>query len=223
MKYTLKSEWFPLLIVAASWILSSYFYANFPETVITHWNFEGVPDGFSGKASGAFAIPGVITGMYLLFLALPFIDPKRERYASFDRVYHIFRYLLLFTMFLIYVVSGLINLGYDLKMHIVTPTIIGLLFIILGNYMGKIKQNWFMGFRLPWTLASENVWNKTNRLGGWSMALFGFIMIISPLFPRAIGMTLFIGGILFVILVPTIYSYLLYRKEQKSSEENTAV
>lgn len=219
MKYTLKSEIFPILILLAAWVLGFYFYSMFPDTVVTHWNFEGTPDGYSGKALGSFLMPAVLTGMYLLFLALPLIDPKKDRYESFMRVYHIFKSLIIAVMFTIHVVTGLFNLGYDIPINLVIPLLIGLLFIVMGNYMGKVKQNWFLGVRLPWTLSSENVWNKSNRFGGWTMALCGILIMISPFLPRSWGFSIFIFGILLIIFGTTIYSYLVYRKELREGKE----
>lgn len=215
MKYSLKSEALPLIAILLSWIAALYFFSNFPDTVITHWNFYGEPDGFSNKYIGAFLLPGIISGMYLLFLGLPFVDPKKERYENFTKPYFVIRTLLILFLIAIYFVSGFVNLGYPIKINVVIPTMIGILFLILGNYMGKIKQNWFVGFRLPWTLASENVWNKTNRFGGWSLMTFGLLIIISPQLPKTIGYAVFIIGIMLVTIVTAIYSYLVYRQEQK--------
>lgn len=215
MKYTLKTEWLPVAAVILSWVAGVYFYANFPERVITHWNFAGQPDGYSGKTAGAFILPAVLTLMYLFFIFLPLLDPKRERYESFEKVYHVIKMSIIGLLFTIFIISGLVNLGISIPINIVTPFMIGILFIILGNYMGKIKQNWFVGFRVPWTLSSENVWNKTNRLGGWCMMGFGVLLLITPFLPQNLGMWLFIAGIVFVTIVPTVYSYLLYRKEKE--------
>lgn len=216
MQYSLKTELLSMLVLVASWILGYYFYIHFPETVITHWNFAGQPDGYSGRAFGALFFPALLTGMYVLFIVLPFLDPKRERYESFAKVYAIIRSLILTVMALVFVASGVYNLGYPIRINLVIPITIGIMFLILGNYMGKVKQNWFVGVRLPWTLSSENVWNKTNRFGGYAMMVFGIIMIITPFLPQTIGMVAFALGILGITVGTGIYSYLVYRKEQQS-------
>lgn len=218
MKYTFKTEWLAVLIVILGWVAGIYFYAHFPERVITHWNYAGEPNGFSSRAVGALMIPGILTGMYLLFLVLPLLDPKRERYASFAKVYHVVKTVILLVLLSIFIITGLVNLGAPIKVSVAVPLIIGVLFVVLGNYMGKIKQNWFIGFRMPWTLSSENVWNKTHRLGGWCMMAFGLILILTPLLPAVVGMPLFIAGIAGVGIVPMVYSYIIYREELKTKK-----
>ena len=153
--------------------------------------------------------------MYLLFLALPYLDPRRERYADFAKVYHIFKGILVGFMALIYFITGLAGLGYQVSVGAIIPAGVGLLFIVLGNYMSKIKPNWFMGIRTPWTLESEEVWNKTHRLGGKLFILMGLFMVVGTILPLDYFWYLFIAGVLSVSLVPIIYSYLLFRKLKK--------
>src|ERR1035437_418484 len=82
LKLSLKSEIVPIILVLASWLFAIYFYIHFPAQVVTHWGFEGRPNGYMGKIGGAFLLPAIITGLYLFFLALPWADPRRERYAE---------------------------------------------------------------------------------------------------------------------------------------------
>ncbi|MEK7072147.1 MAG: DUF1648 domain-containing protein, partial [Patescibacteria group bacterium] len=86
IKATIKTEIFPILLIIISILTSFYFYANFPEQVATHWNFEGQVDGYSSKAVGMFLIPLIMLGLYVMFLALPHIDPKKDRYGEFSKV-----------------------------------------------------------------------------------------------------------------------------------------
>lgn len=208
-------------MLIAAWGLSIYFYAHFPDRVASHWNFAGEVDGYMGK-SFAFSIPGLITSMYLLFLFLPQLDPKKERYAEFSGVYNFFRFGLIFVLLAVYVASGLYNLGYNVKINLVVPWLIGLLFIFMGNYMGKIKSNWFMGVRTPWTLSSENVWNKSNRFGGFSMVLFGVLLIATPYLPKTLAYVVFIFGLLLMTLGTFAYSYWAY-KEEEAEKRNLIV
>lgn len=217
IKPTWKTEIVPAALVAACAALSVYFYARFPVRVASHWNFSGQVDGYSGRAVGAFAVPASLAAMYLLLLGLPHLDPKRERYAEFARVYHIFKAVIMAFLAAIYVASGLFNLGYPVKIGILVPFLIGAMFILLGNYMGKIKNNWFMGIRTPWTLSSENVWNKTHRFGGRAFIFFGLLLMVSPWLPEAAAMVAFISGLLLVTVGTMAYSYLLYSRERKSS------
>lgn len=211
---SVKSEIFSVLMIVLCLIGGAYFYNHFPDKVITHWNFQGEADGYSGKFFGSFGIPFIIIGMYLLLLVAPLLDPKRERYEDFQKVYNLFRMVFISFFTVIFFLTGLVNLGYNIPINYVLPGLVGLLMIVLGNFMGKIKKNWFLGIRTPWTLSSENVWNKTHRVGGYLFILFGIIIMITPFFGKVFGVSLFVGGLLSVTLGSFAYSYILFRKEK---------
>ncbi len=90
-------------------------------------------------------------------------------------------------------------------------------FIVLGNYLGKVRKNFFIGIRTPWTLASDEVWNRTHRLGGWIFVLIGFFMFLNAFIRFSEGWL--IGSIVVVALIPIVYSYVLYRKVEGFEEE----
>ena len=204
-----------MLLVAASVVASIFFYQRFPDRVVTHWNFAGQPDGYSSKAFAAFFFPLLNVGMYGLFLLLPHLDPKRDRYQQFAKVYHVFKALIIAVMTLIYGIVGLAGLGYSIAIEKVIPAIIGILFIVMGNYMAKLKPNWFMGIRTPWTLSNEEVWNKTHRLGGKLFILMGVLMLLIGFQKNQAAWYLFTAGVVIVALVPMIYSFILFRKLEK--------
>ncbi|MBI5530213.1 MAG: SdpI family protein [Candidatus Doudnabacteria bacterium] len=216
MKYELKKELFSLLILGLAWAAGWYFYQHFPATVVTHWNFNGTPDAWGSKSTNAWGIPGLLTGMYLLFTFLPQIDPRKDRYPEFLGVYRKFKNLILLVLFVVMLAAGFYNLGYNIKIQYVVPTLVGLLLIVIGNYMGKIKPNWFMGIRTPWTMSSENVWNKTHRVGGYAFIFYGLMIILSPFLPKVFGLSILLLGVAIMVIGTFGYSYWAYRKEQVS-------
>jgi uncharacterized membrane protein len=153
--------------------------------------------------------------MYGLFWLFPAIDPKKDRYAEFEKYFRIFRLAIMGVIFAVFLVMGASNLGWIVNIGPVVSGIVGLLMMVLGNYMGKIKNNWFMGIRNPWTLMSENVWNKTHRFGGWMFILFGLIIIVAPHLSPTLAAILFTSGVVLIIFGTTLYSYWLYLKEKK--------
>jgi uncharacterized membrane protein len=211
-KPNFKTEIIPILIMAITAAASFYFYSRFPARVPTHWNFAGQVDGWGSAFTAAFAIPLMLVGMYLLFLFIPYLDPKKERYADFRRPYHIFKGVIIFFLAFIYFVASFNALGYNVPVGVFTPVMVGILFIVIGNYMGKFKSNWFIGMRNPWTLSNEEVWNKTNRLTGKLFVIGGLLMISEAFVPAVVGLPLFIAVIAGIVIVPTVYSYILYRK-----------
>ena len=218
IKPTFKTEILPIILVLLAGLSSFYFYLHFPEQVPIHWNIKGEVDNYGSRTTGAFLFPAIILGMYLLFLALPYIDPKKRRYEQFRRVYHVFKTIIVFFMVVIYFIASLNALGYRIPVGLWVPVSVGLLFFIIGNYMGKIKSNWFVGIRTPWTLSSEEVWNKTHRFGGKVFILGGVLMTLMYFLPVKLQLPLFIF-IIVIILVGTVgYSYILYKNEEKQKE-----
>lgn len=215
IKPTIKTEIIPILLIIITAIAAVYFYSIFPDQVPIHWNFEGEPDNWGSKFIGAVLMPLVMVGIYLLFLVVPYLDPKKERYDQFRKVYHFFKGYFVFFMTAIYFVSSLNVLGYNMPISFWVPFLVGILFILLGNYMGKIKSNWFVGIRTPWTLSSEEVWNKTHRAGGKVFILGGILMMPMYFIPASFRMPLFFIIIALIILGTVGYSYVVYRDEQK--------
>jgi uncharacterized membrane protein len=213
IKPTLKTEIVSLVILIITIIGAWYFYQNLPEVVPSHWGINGEVNGYSSRAVASFAIPAMLIGMYLLFLILPYFDPKKTQYEKFSKVYTIFKTLILGLLAVIYFAANLSGLGYNIPVGTLTPVLIGVLFIIIGNYLSKIKLNWFVGIKTPWTLSSEEVWNKTHRMGGKLFMLVGLIFILEPFLPLSFRAPLFIGSMV-ILLVGTIgYSYWVYKKQ----------
>lgn len=217
IKPTVKTEFFPVLLIILTLVSAVYFYNNLPERIATHWNFAGEVDAYGSSKVQTIVLPLALVGMYLLLLLLPYLDPKKERYEQFSKVYHIFKDMILALFVVVYFVIGLNGLGYNLPVGVIIPFLIGLLFIVIGNYMSKIKMNWFMGIRTPWTLSSEEVWNKTHRFGGKIFILSGFLMMAETVLPLSWKLPIFIA-MLVILLGGTIgYSYVVYLQEKKKS------
>ena len=212
IKPTFKSEALPLLLIIVAIIFSFYFYSVFPERVATHWNFEGEANGWSSKAIAAFAMPVVLIVMYLLFHLFPFLDPKKEKYNQFSKSYHVIKGTILSFIFVVYILASLEATGAIKAVGQAIPIMLALLFIIFGNYMSKIRSNWFIGIRTPWTLSSDIVWNKTHRMGGKLFILSGLLIGACPFLSASWQLPIFIMVILIISLGSVGYSYLAYRK-----------
>ena len=97
-------------------------------------------------------------------------------------------------------------------MERIAPLLVGIIFLIIGNYMPKVKQNYTIGIKVPWALNSEENWRRTQRLGGWMFMLCGVAMMLSAVIAAEFFLALMLGVILAAAIVPMIYSYILYRK-----------
>lgn len=140
-----------------------------------HWNVAGEADSFINKWWGALLFPIFLTGIVALVVFLPKVDPRKENYEKFEKVYRIFLHVFVLFLFSMYVVTLAYNIGIPVQVDVVVPIGVGMLFIAIGNYMPKIKPNYFFGIRTPWTLENEEVWQKTHRVGGKSVCYHGHI------------------------------------------------
>ncbi|HAO65050.1 TPA: hypothetical protein DCQ44_03670 [Candidatus Taylorbacteria bacterium] len=201
-----------IIVALATIALSVYFYQNFPARVPIHWDINGEANNWGSREFGAFLLPVIIVAIYFLFGVLSKIDPRKERYVEFAKAYSIIKTSLMLVFSAIYIVTSLNVLGYAVPIIFWIPFIIGVLFIVLGNYFGKIRNNYFVGIRTPWTLANEEVWNKTHRLGGKLFIIGGVAMMFMGLIPATLRLPILVAIILLIALVPMVYSYVLYRK-----------
>ena len=215
IKYSLKTEIWPGLILLLVIILGLWSYPQLPSVVVSHWNFYGQPDGWMSREFHVIFFPLMLIGMYIMFNLMPKFDPKSERYQEFAGVYLIIRNAILLVLASVFAAATFSNLGYAINIGATVAGVIGLLMIILGNYFGKLKRNWFVGIRTPWSLSSENVWNRTHRLGGRLFMIWGLALIMSPWLAPTLAFIILFGGIIVIMSWVMIYSYLLYKKEQK--------
>lgn len=119
-------------------------------------------------------------------------------------------------------VNYMVVLGIEPGPDLFVSIIIGLAFVVIGNYLPKTKQNSTIGIKVPWTYSSEENWNKTHRFGGKVWVICGSLMIFSIFMPGALGGTLLVGTIFVMLFVPILYSYLFYRKEKQEGKASLA-
>ena len=188
-----------------------------PEKVPTHFNIEGVANGWSDKTTLLF-IPGALgVGIYILMLVTPFLDPK-NRIQQMGEKFYTFRFMLtLFTSVLMTYILYSSKEG-SLKNPNMLIALIGALFAILGNYFQTIRPNYFIGIRTPWTLENEQVWKKTHLLGGRIWMAGGILIIVLSFLIKDNHSLMIAFGILSLIMViiPVIFSYAEFKREKDS-------
>ncbi len=201
-------------LVLFSFILSIYFSPQVPERMATHWNSQGEVNGYMSKLWGLFFTPVVITGIAILFLAIPRIDPKKENIEKFRKYYDGFIVLFISFMVIVHLQILLWNIGIQISPNIVIPAGTGLLFYYIGILMENADRNWFIGIRTPWTLSSDRVWKKTNQLGGKLFKLAGITAIFGAFFSKFAVFFIIVPALL-VAGFTVVYSYIEYQKELK--------
>ncbi|MDF2505960.1 SdpI family protein [Clostridium sp.] len=213
---TLKRDWIVLIIIILQFVLGAYFYKSLPNKIPIpiHWNGNGEADSYAGTLYGIFSVPLISFGIYILFIILPFIDPKRENYKKFNSTYNYLKYILIIFLFIIEGITILASTKSSFDTAILVKIMGSLLLILIGNVMGRFKHNYFVGIKTPWTLASEEVWRKTHRMAAPVWVIGGIInMFIS--FTR-INLNIITPIIIVIIaVIPMVYSYIIYHKMSK--------
>lgn len=208
-----KSDIYNVVLIVIAFLINIAVYNKLPDQIPTHWNVAGEIDGYSSKAFGAFMAPVIMLVVWLGMKFLPNIDPKKKNYEKFDSSYSIIICLLTSFFFVLHLLTITVSLGYNISINKVIPLIIGILFIILGNYMPKSKSNFFYGIKTPWTLTSDVSWRKTHRLGGKLFVLAGTIVVISSIFlTGTVQVIIFVISTSIAALVPIVASYFYAKK-----------
>lgn len=214
MKKLNKQVLLPTVVALLPILMGVIFYDKLPAELPTHWNFSGTIDGYSSKAFTVFGLPlmmAVITLLVPFFLAL---DPKKANMSSALKL--LVQWICPVMSLVLSTSTMLIGLGYSLPIPLIVCILVGVMFMIIGNYLPKTKQSYTMGIRLPWTLNSEENWNRTHRLAGKLWMLGGFLMIVCGVLTQYIQsnllLTLIFIGIMGLTLIPSLYSLWLYKK-----------
>ncbi len=200
-----------LLPIAAGLIL----WDKLPDKIPTHFNAQGVADGFSSKPFAVFALPFFLLAVQWFCVAVSSIDPKSQNISgkALKLVLWICPALSLLMSCVIYAFA----LDFEFNINFIMNIFFGLLFIIIGNYLPKCKQSYTMGIKLPWTLNSEENWNYTHRLTGKLWVVGGFLIIFTGFLKQY---WIFAAITAIMVIVPTVCSYRFYVKHDKNKQNN---
>ena len=214
---TLKNDWLIWIFLITPFIFIAIYWNQFPDKFPTHFNFKGEPDDYSNKLQGVFLMPGINILMYFMFIALPLIDPSRKNYGLFQDKFKIIRVVLHVFFAFAFFLNSFYALGYKFNMSFLIIYGVLVLFLIIGNYLGNVRHNYFIGIRTPWTLANDEVWTKTHRLAAkiWVGGTL-ITMAVLPFFSSEIGEFIFMAYIAVIAIIPIVYSYLEFRKIEQT-------
>ena len=195
------------IVVLAAYV--AWMYPALPDPMPTHWNAAGEVDDYSSKLWGTLIIGSMPILTFLLFKIIPVISPRGFRTESFTGTLNILMAAMVFFSCIVGIAA--IRGAHDATINISTFIFVavGMLFMIIGNFLGKVRKNFFLGIRTPWTLASDEVWAKTHRLGGWCFVLAGAIMIVMAFIGPSMSWMIYL--IVAIALAPVVYSYFAYR------------
>ena len=197
------------LVILIPILIGIVLWDKLPDQVPVHWNINGDVDGFATKAQAVFLMPLVLVAFHWICVLGTSLDPKKQNIN--DK-------MVTLVLWIIPIISLLCNsmvyataLGHKVSVEIMMPLFMGALFVVIGNYMPKCKQSYTVGIKIPWTLNDEENWNKTHRMAGF-LWVIGGIVIMATAFLGAFW--LFFVVLIPMVIVPFVYSYLLYKKNK---------
>ena len=208
------------IVLAVSLAVSLWAWGQIPAgaQVPIHWGINGQANGYAPKAVGLFLLPGIIAGMGIVFGVLPYIDPRREHQQRSTAARLWIMGAAIIVLGALHVAAVLTAVGAPVDIGQVVVIALGALYLVIGNFLGKTRSNWFIGIRTPWTLSSEVAWSRSHRLGGYLSMAAGVVSIILGLVaPPAVSAFGLIGSAAVAGILPVVYSYFAWRSDPHRS------
>ncbi len=209
------------IIILLPMVAGIILWDKLPDTMTTHFGASGKADGFSSKAFAVFGLPLILAALQWLGLIVTDKDPKNKEQSP--KAINMGIWIIPVLSIVVNAVIYAISLDIEFKMEKIMPLILGLGFILIGNYLPKCKQNSTMGIKISWTLADEENWNKTHRVAGITWVIGGIVMLAGVFLPIEVYLIAFIPVMLLMCLIPTVYSYSLYKKKGNKEEVKAAL
>jgi uncharacterized membrane protein len=215
LTFNFRREWLSLTAIAAMFLISLIIYPSLPDVIPTHWDINGQADNFAPKSVGAWALPALSIVLYAILYLAPYFDPKRASLERSADTYILIRTVTMLFFLFIHSMALYSTFQGDQSLSTMWLTLgMGVLFMVLGNYMPRMKPSWIAGIRTPWTISSETVWTKTHRFGGRVFVLGGLVVCLTAFLPIVAGTILMIATLATTTLIPIAYSYWIWRQEQ---------
>ena len=211
IKRNLKALVISSVIILLPILAGLLLWNQLPDQLVTHWGVDGQPDGWAGKPLAVFGLPVFLLGIQWICMFVTAADPKNKNQTqkAFPLVLWITPAISLFCAGITYGTA----LGMVINVNMLLPVIMGIMFLFLGNYLPKCKQNHTIGIKLPWTMSNEENWNATHRLGGKAWVIAGILMILCAFLPGNWGIAGFFVVLIVATAIPGVYSYFYYRKQ----------
>lgn len=210
IKINKKLVLFTSILILLPSLVGCVFWNQLPEEIPTHFNLLGQADGYNHKMSAIFGLPTLMLLMHWLLLFLMIKDPKSSNISSKIQllIYWIIPFVSCLSMISIFGES----LGYSMMSGLLAQIFMGLVMIVIGNYLPKTHRNYIIGIRLPWTLENDENWRKTHRLAG-KIWVFGGLLLFLNSFVQLYVYWVFFLTLFFVVIIPSVYSYQLSKLE----------
>ncbi len=194
-------------------LFGGIFWNSLPEKVATHWNINGEADGWGSKSFAVFGLPLIMLALHLFCIIFTAVDPKNKNQNKkvFGIVLWICPVMSLFASGAVFATA----FGKKFDIETLTLLLIGLMFVVLGNYLPKCKQNYTIGIKVMWALENEENWNATHRISGKLWVVGGLIMMACVFLPKGVLPWVLLVLMTFLAVFPVVYSYMYHKKQEK--------
>lgn len=215
MKLVTKKDFAPVILIAIVLVVGMYLMPQLPAKVPSHWGIDGQIDGWMDKNMAVYFFPALIFFIYALLVVLPVLDPLKKNYEAFLKQYYWFKLGFTIFLLLLYIFTLLVGLGYNLNINYFILPMLSFGMVLLGLFMPAVKRNYFVGYKTPWTLHSDDNWEKTHKFAGKILVWAGFISLVSLGFLKSSNAALLVIICLIASgIAPLVQSYLIFLKSR---------
>jgi len=210
-----------VLIVAVMFALSLWASGRLPAgaQIPVHFGPDGTPDRYGGRFEGLYLMPLVAMGIALLFAVLPRIEPRRTNLLQSGKAFLAIWAVLLLFLGGIHASIVFTAVGWKVNVSFIAFGLVAVMYLVIGNFLPKVRSNFLMGVRTPWTLTSELSWNKTHRLAGTLFMVLGALMLVGAFVRPSVMLWLVIGGPIAITVISVLYSYFVWRSDPRKSKQ----
>ncbi|BAL80255.1 SdpI family protein [Caldisericum exile] len=217
-KDVIRKEAFPISLIVVSYLLGLFIYRKLPFFVPTSWDLEGHINAYLPKSIAITFLPTAALAFLLFLLLLPYIDPLRKNYARFIDTYAVIINMFIALICLSQIVMLIVIVtGLNTLIGTSANIFVALVYLVTGNFFPRIRQNWFIGVGTPWTMISEEIWKKTQRLAGFLLFLLGMVCSLSIFIKYLQSVLLSVDWALVILVISSFYSFFLYLKMRETS------
>ncbi len=209
----MRKLWPGLVAIALATTFGLLNLGKLPAELPTHWNFRGEVDGWTRSGIAVFFAPAIGLALAAIISVLPKFDPRRANFPLYEGTWWMIGNVILVFLALVHAIVIGNGLGWQIPMPLVIGLSVGALFVVLGNYLTRVRPNWFLGIRTPWTLSSERAWRETHRIGGTLFVLGGLLLITVTLITGKPPLWALLLGGLGPGLFSLVYSYFAWRRD----------
>lgn len=216
-----KNKWQVLLSVLGTFlptVIGLVLWNRLPDFMNSHWGVDGTADGTASKAFAVFGLPAILAGIDLICMAVTAHDNKNQNGKIMSLIFWIIPVISLVVLGSMYAIA----LGKSVDVVLAVPILMGVLFVLLGNYMPKVTQNRTLGIKIYWTLNNEENWNKTHRFAGKCWVVGGFALLMAVALPLPWLVAVMLASIFLLVIAPVTYSYIIYRQHKARGIEYAA-